>query len=142
MTETTQKTVYNVEYVAYQNGDIFSLVIKSTLKEGENPQRVIMQSYNYDIKNNAKVTLAQLLEKKQINVQTAQQVIRDTISKQAKDAQDLKELGYTVYTREVESDMYQIENANVYMMGQEGYLYIIYPYGNNHYTDAKDLVIL
>ena len=45
-------TTFNLDYVAYANNNILSLVIKCTYKNGSNPQRKIIQTYNYDIDNN------------------------------------------------------------------------------------------
>ena len=60
-------TIYDVEYVGYLNENILSLVIKSTLKEGNNPQRIIVQTYNYDITTGKKLTLNEVLEAKGIS---------------------------------------------------------------------------
>lgn len=59
-------TVYTVEYMSYINTNILSLVIKSTLKEGNNPQRVIIQTYNYNLSTNEEVTFSQMLEIKEL----------------------------------------------------------------------------
>ena len=50
-------TTFNLDYVAYVNSNIVSLVIKCTYKNGSNPQRKIIQTYNYDIENNNFVIL-------------------------------------------------------------------------------------
>ena len=47
--QNANKTIYSVDFTAYVNGDILSLAIRSTLKEGNNPQRVIIQTYNYNL---------------------------------------------------------------------------------------------
>ena len=44
-------TIYNIDYIAYVNSNVISLVIKATLKEGNNPQRVIITTYNYNTDN-------------------------------------------------------------------------------------------
>ena len=44
------KTVYSVQYQSFINNDILSIIIQSTLKEGENAQRVIIKTYNYNLK--------------------------------------------------------------------------------------------
>ncbi len=62
--------IYTVEYMSYINTNILSLVIKSTLKEGNNPQRVIVQTYNYNLSTNEEVTFNQLLEIKGIKEST------------------------------------------------------------------------
>ena len=46
---SNQYTVYSVTYKAYLNDNILSLIISATLKEGQNPQRVIMKTYNYNL---------------------------------------------------------------------------------------------
>ncbi len=63
-------TIYTVEYMSYINSNILSLVIKSTLKEGNNPQRVIIQTYNYNLSTNEEVTFNQMLEIKELDETT------------------------------------------------------------------------
>ena len=46
----SNRSVYSVDYEAFLNNNILSIVIRSTLKEGSNPQRVIIQTYCYNIK--------------------------------------------------------------------------------------------
>ena len=53
--------IYTVQYVATIKDNILSLIIKSNLKEGDNAQRVIIQTYNYDILQQKKVTLEDIL---------------------------------------------------------------------------------
>ena len=43
-------TISTINYVGYINNNIASLVIRCSLKEGSSPQRVIIKTYNYDIK--------------------------------------------------------------------------------------------
>lgn len=64
---STSHTVYTIEYMSYINTNILSLVIKSTLKEGNNPQRVIIQTYNYNLSTNEEVTFNQMLEIKELD---------------------------------------------------------------------------
>ena len=61
LSKSDKYTIYNVEYVAYLNENILSLVIKSTLKEGDSAQRIIVQTYNYDIETGKKLTLNEVL---------------------------------------------------------------------------------
>ncbi len=44
------KSIYSVDYEAYLNNNILSIIIRSTLKEGNNPQRVIIQTYCYNVR--------------------------------------------------------------------------------------------
>ena len=38
--------------------------------------------------------------------------------------------------------MYKLNNTNVYFIGEDKALYIIYPYGNTNYTSELDLLVL
>ena len=49
--------------------------------------------------------------------------------------------GWTIGEIEHIGDMYKIENSKVYFLTDEGYVYIIYPYGNDAYTNEMDIVI-
>ena len=44
-------STYSLDYAAYVNKNILSLVIMCKYKDGENAQRKIIQCYNYDIEN-------------------------------------------------------------------------------------------
>ena len=134
-------TIYNVEYVAYINTNILSLVIKSTLKEGENPQRVIVQTYNYNLSTNEEISLEEIIHIKELPRADVEEQIKQAIIKANKQATSLKELGYNVYSRDVENSMYKIGNTRSYFIGENGALYILYPYGNSNYTSEIDIVV-
>ena len=53
----SNNVIYTVDYSAYVANNILSLVVRSTLKEGMNPQRDIIQTYNYDLRNNKEISL-------------------------------------------------------------------------------------
>ncbi len=137
----TNNTVYTVEYMSYINTNIMSLVIKSTLKEGNNPQRVIIQTYNYNLSTNEEITFAQMLEIKGLQESTLKKTISDKIQKANTEAMKLKNLGYNVYVRDLSSDMYELKNITNFMLGEDNNLYIIYPYGNNNFTDEMDVIV-
>lgn len=137
----TNNTVYTVEYMSYINTNIMSLVIKSTLKEGNNPQRVIIQTYNYNLSTNEEITFAQMLEIKGLQENTVKKTISEKIQKANTEAMKLKNLGYNVYVRDLSSDMYELKNITNFMLGEDNNLYIIYPYGNNNFTDEMDVIV-
>ena len=56
-----QNIIYTVDYVANVQDGILSLMIKSNLKEGSNAQRVIVETYNYDLSNNKEISLEEVL---------------------------------------------------------------------------------
>ena len=133
--------IYTVEYVANIQDDILSVMIKSNLKEGSKAQKVIIQTYNYDIRNNKEITLAEVLKIEQLNENDVQNKIKADIQTEQKKAQDLKSLGYNIYSRDINSDIYSIEKSTeFYFTGNT--LYIIYAYGNQMATSEMDIVIL
>ena len=72
----SNNVIYTVQYVATIKDNILSLIIKSNLKEGNNAQRVIIQTYNYDIVEQKKVTLEDILNSKGIKEATAESKIK------------------------------------------------------------------
>lgn len=137
----TNNTIYTVNYMAYVNTNIVSLVIKSTLKEGNNPQRVIIQTYNYNLSTNEEITLGQVLEIKHLNKQTVASHVITKIKEANQEAESLQRLGYSVYMRDMDNDMYSIEDNTNYILGKDGKLYLIYAYGNLNFTDAMDVIV-
>lgn len=133
--------IYTVEYVANIQDDILSVMIKSNLKEGSKAQKVIIQTYNYDIRNNKEITLAEVLKIEQLNENDVQNRIKTDIQTEQKKAQDLKSLGYNIYSRDINSDIYSIEKSTeFYFTGN--ILYVIYAYGNQMATSEMDIVVL
>lgn len=138
----SKDVVYTVDYIAYINeNNILSIAIRSILKEGNNAQRTIIQSYNYDFKNNKEITLGKILEIKGLNEQDVESKVIDKIKKEQAKVEELKKLGYNIFERDYTNDMYKIENATEFFIGKDGFLYLIYAYGNDNYTSELDLVI-
>lgn len=133
--------IYNVEYVANIYDGILSVMVKSNLKEGSNAQKVVVQTYNYDLRNNKEITIDEMLKIKGMDKQLVQNKINDEISEEEKKVEDLKNLGYNIYTRDTSSNMYDLENASEFYVTEDT-LYIIYAYGNQTSTSEMDLVIL
>lgn len=134
--------IYSVNFSAYVNNNILSLVVRSTLKEGGNPQRDIVQTYNYDLKNQKKCTIDSLLEMKGISKKDAEQKINDEIKNIQIRVEELEKLGYSIYARDYTSDIYSINNVTEYFMGEDNALYIIYAYGNLNHTSEMDIVVM
>lgn len=138
----SKNTIYTVDYTAYLNENILSLVIKSTLKEDNNHQRLIIKSYTYNLSTNEEIPLLDMLEirgKAKVNVENA---IKKTILESIGRTDNLATLGYSVYERDINSTMYKIENSNEYLLGPNGIIYIIYAYGNSSFTSEKDIVVV
>ena len=47
-----------------------------------------------------------------------------------------------INNRDSKSEEYKVENAKYFFLGEKGYLYIVYPYGNKEATSEMDLVII
>lgn len=137
---TTEKTIFDVEYVAYLNGDILSLVIMSTLKEGEQPQRVIVQTYNYNVRTKAEVTAEEMLTSLHYDINTVNDEIKREIKQVSEEAAALQQSGYEGYNRNPEDSRYQVKNAKTYFMGENGAVYLVYAYGNNDVTSEMDII--
>ena len=140
MAGTEVYTIYNLDYIAYVNNNILSVAIKATIKEGDNPQRVIVQTYNYDLETNQAVTLKEVLEDRDIDETVVENRIRTVVQNASNDADKMAESGYTVYQRNVNDEMYQIDNITNFIEGPNGELYIIFAYGNNNYTSEMDII--
>ena len=141
VTENVENEIYMLDYVAYINDNILSLVIKAELKEGGNAQRDIIQTYNFDLENNRELKIEDLLKYKAIDQNYANTKIKEEIKKYQEQAKELEKLGYTIFARDYTSDIYKVENATEFFLGNDGYLYVIYAYGNDNLTSEMDLVV-
>ena len=133
--------IYTVEYTANVQDGILSVMIHSNFKEGTNAQKVIIRTYHYDLRNNRKVTLSDLLRFEQLEEQKIQEQINLEIETEQKKVEDLKQLGYNIYSRDTTSDFYKIENTTEFYV-KDDVLYIIYAYGNDSNTSEMDLIII
>ena len=133
--------VYTVDYAASVQDGILSLMIRANLKEGSNAQKVIIQTYNYDLRNNKEITLQEVLRIEKLNEQDIQNRINTKVQEEEQKAKDLQSLGYNIYSRDTNSDIYKLENSTEFYLTPEA-LYIIYAYGNQTNTSEMDLVIL
>ena len=140
MQNSSVKTIYTVDYVGYVNGDILSLVIMSTIKEGEKAQQVIVQTYNYNLKTKKAVTAEEILTSLQYDIATVNDQIKREIEQVSEDAAILQQSGYESYTRNPEDKQYLVENAKTYYLGENGALFMIYAYGNNDLTSEIDII--
>lgn len=138
---SSNRAVYSVDYEAFLNNNILSIVIRSTLKEGSNPQRVIIQTYCYNIKEMKKVEFSDIMTLKNLDTNTVQEKIRKQIQGKQEEAKALQQLGYSVYIRDLRSDRYDVENISNFFIDENNNVYVIYAYGNSSNTDVTDIVI-
>ena len=139
-TNASEKIIYSIDYAAYINGDILSVIIKSSLKQGNNPQRIIVQTYNYNIKTKEKVTLSNIIEQKNIDEQKIKSKIDRALQTVKREEEILTQSGYSVYVRDLNSDVYKLENITNFFLDNDEKLYIIFAYGNQNFTSELDIV--
>ena len=139
--ENNNNTIYTVKYKAYIENNNLSLIIYSDLKQSTSAQRVIIQTFNYDLKENKENKLEETLNNYSLKINDVQNKINNDIQKEQKKSEDLIKLGYNVFSRDINSDIYKIDNITEYFVYKNN-IYIIFAYGNNKITSEKDIVII
>ena len=135
-----ENIIFKVEYEAFIENNILSLIIRSNLKQGYNPQQDIVQTYNFDLINNKEITLIDEISLLGLDESEVQKRIDNQIAQEQQNAEDLQALGYNIYNRDVNSDMYDIQNSNIFFVHNQN-LYVIYAYGNNALTSEMDIIV-
>ena len=134
-------TIYSIDYSAFINDNILSLVIRATLKEGTKAQRVMIQTYNYDLENDKLLKIGDILEYKNFEKSAVQNRINSEIKAISDQTSSIETEGYNVYKRDANDDMYLLSNAETFFLDNNSNLYIVYAYGNTNNTSEMDLVI-
>ncbi len=141
LSSENKNIIYKVDYTANIHNDILSLAIRSNLKEGTSAQRVIIKTYNYDLRNNKEISLEEIIKLEKLETNTIQNIIYNTIQEEEKKIKELEKLGHKIFDRSVNDNRYKIENSkDFYYTGKN--LYIIYAYGNDEITNEIDLIII
>lgn len=138
--EGTQQTIYNVSYIAYINGDILSIIIRSTLKEGSNAQRLMIQTYNINLTTGAEATFSELTDIRQVDKDLVSTEINSVITQAIKDANVIQETGYEVYSRDLSNNIYKVNSLDTFFLDKDGALCVIFAYGNYDFTSELDIV--
>lgn len=133
-------TIYSIDYTGYIYGDILSVIIKSTLKEGSNAQRIIVQTYNYNLATGEKVDISEAIEIAGATTSQVNTKIKTEITEAIKESNKIQASGFETYARDISSEIYNIENITEFFITEEGKLYIIFAYGNNHFTSEMDII--
>ena len=135
--------IYDVKYKAYVNSNILSLVIKANLKEGVSNQRTFIKTYNINLTTYEQINITELAEIKGLNAQTINAEIRDVIKSANAEAENLQALGFPVYMRDENSEIYDVEKTKTLdcFLGKNQMMYIIYPNGNKDNTNEMDIVL-
>lgn len=135
-----QYTIYSITYTGYINGDILSIIIKSTLKEGHEAQRIIVETYNYNLATKEEVNIYDAISKRGVSKEEVIDKVNEEITKSIKEANKIQLTGFETYTRDINSDIYQIDNITTFFIGQDEKLYIVFAYGNTNFTSEMDII--
>ncbi len=147
MRKTEGNTIYNVTYAAFVNEDILSLVVKASLKEQGKSEKVTIKTYSYHLPEQKLLSLNDLLEYsdllavKELTLEGIQKIINDDIEKAYNNAKIIAADFGNLYERDLSSEIYKIENATTFFLTQDGYVYLVYAYGNKDYTNEMDIII-
>lgn len=133
--------VYMVKYKAYIENNILSIIVYSNLKQDTSAQRIIIQTFNFNLEENKELKLEDVLKIYDLNKNEVQNKINTDIKEEQRKTDELKELGYNMFSREIESDIYKVENITEYFIYNNN-IYIIFAYGNSQLTTEMDIVII
>ena len=137
-----QNIIYTVNYSAYVTNNMLSIVVRSSLKEGENPEKVMVKTYNYDLTEKKELSFEDFLNFKGISRQDAGNTIRKEIKSIENKINELSKAGYKVYSRDSNSDIYKLDNITEYFIGEDNVLYVIFAYGNQSNTSEIDIIVM
>lgn len=138
---TDKNIIYTVRYKATIENDILSLIIYSDLKQDSSAQRVIIQTFNFNLEDNKELELEDVLKIYELNKNEVQNKIDKDIQEEQKKSEDLIKLGYNVFSRDITSEIYKVENIKEYFIYNNN-IYIIFAYGNEDITSEMDVVII
>ena len=116
-------------------------MIYADLKENTASQRILIQTYNFNLETKKELNLQDTLEIYNLDEKQIQNKINSDIKKENQKSQELKDLGYNVFTRDIEDTKYKIENTTEFFIKNKN-LYIIYPYGNEQSTSEYDIIVI
>ena len=134
-------TVYKVSYVSYLNEGVLSIVIRETTKTGNKAETVVVRTFNYSIPDNKELSLNDLIKLKKTDKETVQKTIDKTIEDAYNNALAIEQEFGSTYKRDLKNEIYKVDNAISYFLTDQGYVYIIYAYGEYADTNEIDIVI-
>lgn len=139
--EAKEYTDYSVTFKAYVNGELLSLIIKETIREGRTVQSAKINTYNYSLSGNRQVSIQDVINSKGYKNEDLQKEIDAEMKELNTKDEELKNQYTEVKLRDLSSSIYKIENTENFIVNQDGYLYLIYAYGNTENTNKMDIII-
>lgn len=141
MRQASGFTNYTVDYAAFVNNGVVSIVIREKIKEEGKAETVRIATYNYSIPEKKAIDLADLIRLKETSESAVQTAIDTAIKTAADNAEALAQEFGTSLKRNPDDKMYKVANADTYFLTDEGYVYIVYDYGEKQNTNEIDIVI-
>lgn len=138
--DSTEPIICSISYTSYINNNILSVAIMENYKNGKLPQRLIVQTYNYNLDTGEEVTINDVMTARGVDSTSVNKKINATIKTLAEDDNTIADSGYNVYKRDTTSEIYDVKNVKTFIQGPEGELYIIYAYGNTANTSEIDVI--
>lgn len=111
------------------------------LKQDTSAQRVIIETFNFNLEEKKELTLEDIIKIYKLDKNEIQNKINNNIKEQQTKIEELKELGYNIFSRDINSKIYNIENITEYFIYDDN-IYIVFAYGNEKITSEKDVVII
>ena len=97
-------------------------------------------SATYTTTTNTEVTINDIINNRGLDTTAVNKQIHSVITAAQSNSEALSSSGYNVYTRDLQSDIYNVTNVQTFMQGPNGELYIIYDYGNTENTSEMDII--
>ena len=141
MRKTSGYTIYDVDYIAYVNDGAISVAIREKTKIDSRAETVTITTYNYSIPDKKEIDLEDLIKLKETSKEAVQASIDSSIEIASQNSKELAELYGSSLIRNPEDAMYKVENAKSYFLTDDGYVYIVYAYGEKQDTNEIDIVI-
>ena len=95
---TDKNILYTVKYKASIKENILSLIIYSDLKQSSSAQRVIVQTFNYDLSQNKTLTFEDAINEFKLKKNDVQTKINTDIQNEENKSEELIKLGYNVFS--------------------------------------------
>ena len=125
--------------------NILSVGIKVDYKVGYDAQKTIYQTYNYNLSTGTNVAIMDIVNTKGLKTDDMNAKIKQTVIQAASDAQGMQNAGYEVYQRNTDLAIYDVTSPEaasnlLFILGKNGKLFIVYPYGNQNSTQEYDVI--
>lgn len=99
-----------------------------------------MQTYNYNLVTGQEVNIYDAINVRGADTGEVSNKINIIIQQAIREANSIQVSGYETFQRDINSDIYKLENIDTFYIGPDSKLYIIFAYGNNDYTSEMDII--